>query len=51
VLAERGAGGAWTKATVSTVDSRLDPLVLSRGGRATVLMASATRVYARIQVP
>jgi hypothetical protein len=51
VLAERSAGGTWTKATVSTVESRLNPLVVSRAGRATVLMASATRIYARTQVP
>jgi hypothetical protein len=51
VLAERGAGGGWTKATVSSVESRLGPLVLSRSGRATVLMASATRIYARTQLP
>jgi hypothetical protein len=51
VLAERSAGGTWTKATVSTVESRLNPLVVSRSGRATVLMASATRIYARTQVP
>jgi hypothetical protein len=51
VLAERGAGGTWTKTTVSTVESRLNPLVLSRAGRATVLMASATRGYAHTQRP
>ena len=51
VLAERSAAGTWTKATVSTVESRLNPLVVSRSGRATVLMASATRIYARTQVP
>jgi hypothetical protein len=50
VLAERGAGGTWTRATVSTVESRLNPLVVSRSGRATVLMASSTRIYARTQV-
>jgi hypothetical protein len=50
VLAERSTGGAWTKATVSTVESRLNPIVVSRSGRATVLMASATRLYARTQV-
>jgi hypothetical protein len=51
VLAERSAGGTWTKATVSTVESRLNPAVVSRSGRGTVLMASSTRVYARTQVP
>jgi hypothetical protein len=51
VLAERSAAGTWTTATVSTVDSRLNPLVLSRSGRATVLMASPTRIYARTQAP
>jgi hypothetical protein len=50
VLAERSTGGAWTKATVSTVESRLNPIVVSRSGRATVLMASAARLYARTQV-
>ena len=49
-LHERSAGGAWTKATVSTVESRLNPIVVSRSGRATVLMASAARLYARTQV-
>jgi len=48
---ERSAGGTWTKSTVSSVESRLNPLVLSRSGRATVLMASTTRLYARTQVP
>jgi len=51
VLAERSAGGTWTKATVSIVESRLNPLVASRSGRGTVLMASSTRIYARTQVP
>jgi len=51
VLAERSAGGTWTKATVSTVESRLNPVVVSRSGRGTVLMASSTRVYAHTQVP
>jgi hypothetical protein len=49
VLAERSAGGTWTKATVSTVESRLNPIVVSRAGQATVLMASAARIYARTQ--
>lgn len=50
VLAERSAGGAWTKATVSSTESRLNPIVVSRSGQATVVMASAARIYARTQL-
>jgi hypothetical protein len=51
VLAERSPRGTWSKTTVSTVESRLNPVVVSRAGRATVLMASSTRIYARTQLP
>jgi hypothetical protein len=44
VMAER-IGGDWTKATVYPAPSRLDPIVVSAGGRATVWMASAVRIY------
>ncbi|HEV8423586.1 MAG TPA: hypothetical protein VGS14_00125 [Actinomycetes bacterium] len=50
VLAERLGSGGWTKATVYPAASRLDPIVLSVGGKATVLMASATRIYKRTQI-
>jgi hypothetical protein len=46
VLAERLGSGGWTKATVYPAASRMRPLVLGT----TVLMASATRIYARIEV-
>ena len=41
----------WTKATVQASPSRLDPIVVSAGGRATVLMASSARIYKRTQLP
>jgi hypothetical protein len=46
VLAERLGSGGWTKGTVYPAASRLRPLVLGT----TVLMASATRIYARTEV-
>jgi hypothetical protein len=51
MMAERIGSGAWTKATVETSPSRLDPIVVSEGGRATVLMASTARIYKRTQLP
>jgi hypothetical protein len=51
VLAEKLGNGAWTKATVQASPSRLDPIVVSTGGRATVLMASSARIYKRTQLP
>jgi hypothetical protein len=46
VLAERLGSGGWTKETVYPAASRMRPIVLG----ATVLMASATRIYARTEV-
>jgi hypothetical protein len=46
VLAERLGSGGWTKGTVYPAASRLRPLILGT----TVLMASATRIYARTEV-
>jgi hypothetical protein len=46
VLAERLGSGGWTKGTVYPAASRMRPLVLGT----TVLMASATRIYARTEV-
>ena len=46
VLAERLGSGGWTKGTVYPTASRMRPLVLGR----TVLMASASRIYARTEV-
>ena len=50
VIAERSPGGTWTKATVAGSHSRMVPIVVSLSGRATVVMASAERLYARTQV-
>jgi hypothetical protein len=50
VIAERSPGGTRTKATVSGRHSRMVPIVVSLSGRATVVMASAERLYARTQV-
>lgn len=51
VMAEKIGGGDWTKATVQASPSRLDPIVVSGGGQATVLMASSARIYKRTQLP
>jgi hypothetical protein len=51
VMAERIGDGDWTKASVQASPSRLDPIVVSAGGRATVLMASSARIYKRTQLP
>jgi hypothetical protein len=45
VLAERLGSGGWTKGTVYPSPSRMAPIVAG----ATVLMASATRIYARTE--
>ena len=50
VMAERSRSGSWTKATVAGSESRVIPIVASVSGRATVVMASAERLYARTQV-
>ena len=50
VMAERSRSGSWTKATVTGSESRVIPIVASVSGRATVVMASAERLYARTQV-
>ena len=50
-MAERIGNGDWTKATVQASPSRLDPIVVSAGGRTTVLMASSARIYRRTQLP
>ena len=50
MIAERSPGGTWTKATVAGSHSRMAPIVISLSGRATVIMASAERLYARTQV-
>jgi len=49
-MAERSRSGSWTKATVAGSESRVIPIVASVSGRATVVMASAERLYARTQV-
>ena len=51
VMAERIGDGDWTKAGVQASPSRLDPIVVSAGGGATVLMASSARIYKRTQLP
>jgi hypothetical protein len=51
VMAERIGNGAWTKATVQASPSRLDPIVVSFGPQAVVLMASSARIYKRTQLP
>ena len=50
VMAERIRDHAWTKITVQASPSRLDPIVVSESGRATVLMASSARIYRRTQL-
>jgi hypothetical protein len=46
VLAERLGSGGWTKGTVYPAASRLHPIILGT----SVLMASATRIYARTEI-
>jgi hypothetical protein len=50
VMAEKIGNGDWTKATVQASPSRLDPIVVSFGPQAVVLMASSARIYKRTQL-